>query len=210
MNWNKLACFAMATLGFTVGLFAQSLNVNGKTIETSSVRLKETIAGETVSLEQYKGEKGILVIFTCNTCPFVVGKEGGFAGWEKDYNNITLLAKAKGYGVVLVNSNEAQREDVDSPKEMIKHAKNQKYLAPYVIDKDHRLADLLQAKTTPHVYLFNGDNVLIYSGAIDNSTDPRAENIESYLVDALNAESNEIKIKETKAVGCSIKRVDKK
>ena len=210
MNWNKIAFTAVAVWGLTCGAFGQTLKVNGKAIETSSAVLKETQGGKTVSLSDYKGENGTLVIFSCNTCPFVVGREGGFAGWEKDYNNITLLAKAKGYGVVLVNSNEALRKDVDSAEEMIKHAKAQKYIAPYIIDENHKLADLLQAKTTPHVYLFNADYELIYSGAIDNGTDPRRENVESYLVDALNANGGEIKVNETKAVGCSIKRVDKK
>ncbi len=209
MIWNKFFGVLLVSIASSWTIYAQNLKVNGKNVDASSVQLMEALAGEPVSLDHYKGQNGLLVIFTCNTCPFVVGKEGGFAGWEKDYNNIIALAKAKGYGTVLINSNEAFRKDVDAPYEMLKRAKEKKYLAPYIIDTNHQLADLLEAKTTPHVYLFDGDYSLIYSGAIDNASDPRAVVRENYLVNALVAEDKGTIVRSSKPVGCSIKRVGK-
>ncbi len=187
---------------------AQDLIVKGKNVALTNVKLVTT-DNKSVSFNDYKGKNGTLVIFSCNTCPFVIGKASGFEGWEKDYNNITALAKAKGFGVVIVNANEAQRKDSDSPEKMDEHAKMNRYMAPYVIDQGHVLADVLDAKTTPHIYLFDKENKLMYTGAIDNSYDPKATVVENYLVDALNNWDKGQELKDSKAVGCSIKRVEK-
>ncbi len=74
------------------------------------------------TLENQIKKKGLIVVFSCNTCPFVVGNDD-FSGWEKQYNNLFDLASTSEIGFVLVNSNEAKREGDDSFKEMQKHAK---------------------------------------------------------------------------------------
>lgn len=188
--------------------FSQKMNMNGTVVDVSAVQLV-SVKNESKSLNDFKGENGVLIIFTCNTCPFVVGKDAGFPGWEKDYNSITALAKARGFGVVLVNSNEAERKTSDSPEKMQEHALSSHFTAPYIIDNGHKLADALQAKTTPHVYLFDNKNNLLYTGVIDNSYDPKAVVVESYLVEAINSWDKEITVKSTKPIGCSIKRVTK-
>jgi thioredoxin-related protein len=173
----------------------------------------EAVNGKSISLSDAKAENGTLVIFSCNTCPFVVGmKDGGFQGWEKDYNNIHQLAKEKGFGVILVNSNEAKRkqEDSDDTMEEMKKRSNQKgYTIPYVLDKDSKLADAFGAKTTPHIYLFDKENKLIYTGSIDNTWDPKRKEDIPYLVNALNEFDSKIKIAESEPRGCSIKRIAK-
>lgn len=208
MKWNKWFFAAIMCTSLTYSSIAQTLSVNGADVATNNISLVTT-DGKSATLKDYAKENGLIVIFSCNTCPFVVGKEGGFAGWQKDYNNITALAKAKGYGVVLVNANEAFRNDVDSPAQMVEQAAKQKYLAPYIIDQGHKLADLLEAKTTPHVYMFDNDYKLVYAGAIDNSSDPRANVVESYLVDAINGQGKDLKHTTSKPIGCSIKRTGK-
>ena len=128
----------------------------------------------------------MLVILGCNTCPFVVGNQS-MQGWQGRYNEIYDLCKRNRIGMVLVNSNEAKRANVDSFTEMQKHSENQNYDAPYVMDRDSKLADAFGASTTPHVFLMNKDFILIYKGAIDDNVNSASKVKESWLNDALNA-----------------------
>ena len=80
------------------------------------------IDNTSVSLNDLKQENGLIIIFSCNTCPFVIGNED-FEGWEKQYNDLYTKAIEKGIGLVLINSNEAKREGDDSFDEMKIHAK---------------------------------------------------------------------------------------
>ena len=75
-------------------------------------QLQSTI-GETTSLNDAKKANGILVVFSCNTCPFVVGTED-FPGWERQYNTLYDLAESWNIGMILVNSNEGKRTGADS------------------------------------------------------------------------------------------------
>ncbi|MCE2495474.1 MAG: redoxin domain-containing protein [Flavobacteriales bacterium] len=163
------------------------------------------VDGNEVNLREAMKPNGLLVIFTCNTCPFVLE-------WEETYNDLYEVASGNNMGMILVNSNEAKRTGDDSMEEMIAHAKAQNYAAPYVIDENHVVADAFGANTTPHVYLFDKNLSLIYTGCIDD----RYENSEkavtkTYLVDAMNAYSDKAAIDPavTKNKGCSIKRVKK-
>ncbi|MEQ8325010.1 MAG: redoxin domain-containing protein [Vicingaceae bacterium] len=166
--------------------------------------------GKTASLESLKKEKGLLVIFSCNTCPFVIGNEKG-EGWQGRYNELFELATSHNIGGVLVNSNEAKRDKGDSFKDMMNQAKDQNYQVDYVLDTDHLLADAFGAKTTPHIYLFDKDMKLVYKGAIDDNNASAAEVKEPWLKNALAnlAASREIDPNTTRALGCSIKRLTK-
>lgn len=161
------------------------------------------------SLKEYAGKRGLLVIFSCNTCPFVVGSDN-FEGWEKDYGKISELANKNDIGFVLVNSNEAKRKKGDGFKDMIERAKEYKYDMPYLFDEDHVVADAFGAKTTPHVYLFDASLKLIYKGSIDDSYKPRVNenNKTNFLQDAIlnDAAGETINPNTTPPKGCSIKR----
>ena len=167
------------------------------------------IDGQDWSLVDLAGENGTLVIFTCNTCPFVVGREGRSEGWEGRYNEVIAFARENGIGSVLVNSNEAKRKGDDSLEEMKQHAREAGYIAPYVVDAGHKLADGFGARTTPHIYLFDGDFRLVYRGSIDDSVNSAADVKERYLEDAINkmVAGKKVKPAITKAIGCSIKRM---
>lgn len=168
------------------------------------------ISGEQLSLNDLKLENGLCVIFSCNTCPFVVGSDGS-AGWEGRYNMITKDCAQYKVGMVLVNSNEARRNEGDSMDDMKARAKEKGLLSKYVIDNNSELANAFGAKTTPHVFLFNAEMKLVYKGAIDdNHKDPDFVD-ESFLLDAIDnlASGEEVSPADTKAVGCSIKRVKK-
>lgn len=167
------------------------------------------IDGQTMSLEDLSGKAGLLVIFSCNTCPFVVGREGRSEGWEGRYNDVASFAMGRGVGAVLINSNEAKRKGDDSMEQMKIHAYEAGYNMPYLVDEGHKLADAFGARTTPHVFLFDADDRLVYRGAIDDNVNSAEEVKERYLEDAITrmVEGKKIKPEVTKAMGCSIKRL---
>lgn len=172
----------------------------------------KNLDGSKAALGTYVKENGLLVIFSCNTCPFVVGKGETSQGWENRYNDIKEWADKYKVGLVLVNSNEAKRDKDDSFEEMVKHAADKKYNnINYVVDENHVIADAYGARTTPHVYLFNNSDNLVYRGAIDDNVDSKEEVKEQYLANALKnlAEGTEINPAVTKNLGCGIKRVMK-
>jgi peroxiredoxin len=168
------------------------------------------VDGETYSIENAANENGLLVMFTCNTCPFVVGAPGRGDGWQGRYNEVYSNALQNNVGMLMVNSNEAYRDGVDSMDAMKKHAKENNYRAPYVVDKNHQLADALGARTTPHIYLFNSDMELVYKGAIDDSNESADKVKDHWLKQALKnlAAGKPIDPNSTRQLGCSIKRVD--
>lgn len=174
-----------------------------------SAKLKmQDVSGENYSLNDLVEQNGLLVIFSCNDCPFVVGR-GDKEGWEDRYPKYSKMTSGNGIGMVLVNSNEAKRPGIDSMDEMKMRAKDKGYTTKYVLDQNSKLADAFGAKTTPHVFLFNADMVLVYKGAIDDNVDSAKGVEEYYLEDALNALVNGKRIdpNSTKNIGCSIKRV---
>lgn len=165
------------------------------------------VDGNVHTLEQLKKANGLIVIFSCNTCPFVVGSDA-FAGWEGQYNALHDLAEKANIGFVLVNSNEAKRTGDDSLEAMQSRATLMGYTMPYVVDVNAELANAFGGKTTPHVFCFDGDEKLFYRGSIDNSYDSKRTETVTYLVNAISALSTSSKLKQntTPPRGCSIKR----
>lgn len=110
--------------------------------------------------------------------------------------------------MVLVNSNEAKREKDDSFDAMKLRAEEKGYTMKYLVDTNSEVANAFGARTTPHVYLFDKDLKLIYTGSIDNTWDGQRTADIAYLKDALNLLGKGEKIKENNTVprGCSIKR----
>lgn len=198
---------------FSAGSFAWTFNGAGPddihigdSIVSADVKMN-SVAGNDVSFNDLKKKNGLLVIFSCNTCPFVVGR-GESEGWEGRYNELAEIAQRSEIGMVLVNSNAAKRDGDDSLEKMIAHANAESYQMAYVVDKDSEIANKFGAKTTPHVYLFNGESKLVYRGAIDDNNDSAEKVKAHYLKDAM-AEmiaGKEISISESRPLGCSIKR----
>jgi len=158
------------------------------------------IQGDYLSLNDVKGENGLLVIFSCNTCPWVIR-------WEDRYVTITEKYKKSGIGVIVVNSNEDQFDNKDSIDEMKKHAKDNNYNFPYVQDFGSKLAYAFGATRTPHIFLFDKNDKLVYRGAIDDNAKSAKKVEEPFLENAIEALINgqSIDVSSTKALGCSIK-----
>ena len=165
-------------------------------------RKMKDVSGKTTSLGESKTAKGLLVIFSCNTCPYVKLSEKRI----KEYSDYCL---ANGIGCIIVNSNEAQRSEADSFDAMAKYYKDQDLKCPYVVDEKSALADAFGATRTPQCFLFNAKG-LVYKGAIDDNVKDASQVKAPYLKDALGSVSRgeTPKTQETKSIGCTIKRVE--
>ncbi|MCR9131898.1 MAG: redoxin domain-containing protein [bacterium] len=161
----------------------------------------DDVSGRSLTLNSASKANGLLVIFSCNTCPWV-------ARWEDRYTDIAQIAQFNNVGMIAINSNEAYRSRGDGMDEMIRYANKANYNFPYVLDRNHEVADAFGATNTPHVFLFNADRKLIYTGSIDDNAN-RAEAVTQYfLKDAIEqmVAGEQILKATTKTLGCSIKR----
>lgn len=207
-NLFAVALIALVSAAFTFSTpddKQAGLNIGDK-LPMADTDMKAT-DGSAYNLSKVMGKKGLVVVFSCNTCPFVVGSES-FAGWEVQYNTLHQLAKDAEIGFVLVNSNAAKRAGDDSMEAMITRSGEKAYTMPYLVDENAALADAFGAKTTPHVYFFNEKGELIYQGAIDNTVDGKRKEDKNYLQQAMQDHVAGKKVSEntTPPRGCSIKR----
>ncbi|MCX6318301.1 MAG: thioredoxin family protein [Bacteroidetes bacterium] len=160
------------------------------------------ISGKEIALKDAKTEKGLLVMFSCNTCPYVVKNQ------SRTYE-VCKYAQGNGIGVAILNSNEAKRGDDDSMEEMKAYAKQQGYNWYYLEDKNSALADAFGANRTPECFLFDGSGKLVYHGAIDDNPSDASGVSRKHLMAAIDEMKNgkEITVKESRSVGCAIKRL---
>lgn len=172
----------------------------GDALPSADVNMKNA-NGKDVSLNSAMGQDGLLVMFSCNTCPFVIKN-------QPTTKQVMEYAKAHHIGMVVINSNEAKRGDDDSYNEMQKYAKEQGYTTPYLVDADSKFADMFGANHTPEVFLFDKNKKLVYKGAMnDNPGDPTGAKTMyvNNAIDAMQA-GKPINPNSTKSIGCSIKR----
>ena len=173
----------------------------GASMPKADEKLKD-ITGKDITLKSAMKENGLLVIFSCNTCPVVIKNQGRS-------KEICQYSLSKNVGVVVLNSNEANRSDEESLDAMKNYAKAQAYNWYYAVDKNSVLADAFGANRTPECFLFDKNGKLVYHGAIDdNPTDESSVN-RHHLKEAINELVNgkDVSVKKTKSVGCNIKRM---
>jgi len=188
---------------FSVPVFASNGDGQigiGSEAKYTDVKMK-AVNGEMVSLANVARDNGLLVLFSCNTCPFVMR-------WEDRYPEIKKWADKNDVGMIVLNSNYKNRDGVDSFEAMKKHAEEKDYNFHYVVDEESRIANAFGGQTTPHAFLFNDEMKLVYKGAIDNNYKSASDVKKHYLKDAIVSLANgeQIAVAETKPVGCSIKR----
>lgn len=196
---------AAALLALVVSAFAPAVGPEleiGKPLPGADIKMMD-VSGKEVSLADSKGENGLLVIFSCNTCPYVKLSESRI----KELGTVTKQNKV---GMIVINSNEAQRSEEDSFDAMKNYAKAQGYTFSYVLDKNSAVANAFGATRTPHCFLFDKAGKLAYRGAIDDNIKDPNDAKEHYLKDAVIAVATgkPVKTSSTKSVGCTIKRVD--
>lgn len=155
------------------------------------------------TLSDVADDNGLLVIFSCNTCPWV-------AKWEDRYNEVASLAAQNDVGVIALNPNERTRNRGESMDDMRRRAQKQGYNFTYALDEDHVIADAFGATRTPEVFLFDENLQLVYHGAIDDNPNSAYQVNSSYLEEAITAIVNgeEIQNSDTQIQGCTIKRTE--
>ncbi|MBK6929658.1 MAG: thioredoxin family protein [Saprospirales bacterium] len=144
--------------------------------------------------------KGYIVIFTCNHCPYAVAYQDRIIALHNKYAPM-------GYPVVAINPNDKTASPGDSFEGMQKRAREKKFPFLYLYDETQEIAKTYGATRTPHVYLLDKSRVVRYIGAIDDNHEDAGAVQERYLESAIDALSagQEITLKETKAIGCTIK-----
>ena len=160
------------------------------------------VNGKTVSLQDYPAAKGFIIVFTCNHCPYAKSYEARIIQLQQKY--------ASTYPVIAINSNDAVAYPDDSFEAMKKRAAQKKYPFVYLHDESQDVARIFGATKTPHVYLIHkeqGKNVVKYVGAIDDNYQDETAVKKRYVEEAIAAldKGLEVPVKETKAIGCSIK-----
>ena len=172
------------------------LSIGSKIPEFNSIG----IDGKTYSLESFKDNKGLIIIFSCNHCPYVQAYESRIKEIQSDY-------KDKGITVVAINSNDDVNYPDDSFENMKKRAAEQNFNFIYVRDEDQSVARNFDATHTPEIFLFDEDRKLVYTGKIDDNWQEPEKVVNHYLRNALNEmlEGIEISVPETYSIGCTIK-----
>ncbi|MGY8780177.1 MAG: redoxin domain-containing protein [Fidelibacterota bacterium] len=191
----KKSIFLALFMSFT---FAEELEL-GSSIPLGDVKMKD-ISGKSISLNQIKMDNGLLVNFSCNTCPWVVA-------WQDRYNALANASTSNKIGFITINSNERIRDRGESLNDMRDFSKKYGHDFLYTMDKGSKLATAFGATKTPHIYLFDGKGKLVYRGAIDdNARNPKMIK-ETYLMDAIQAVGRgvSVPVAETRALGCGIK-----
>jgi peroxiredoxin len=157
------------------------------------------VDGESHSLAGYADSPVLVLIQSCNHCPYVIGWEGRMVAIQRDYED-------SGVQLVAFNSNDASRYAADSFEAMRKRAQSQGFNFDYLHDEDQSLARALGSQRTPEVFVFDRDRRLRYHGTIDDSREEEHVAVH-YLRDALEAvlRGDDPPVGETHPVGCTVK-----
>ncbi len=163
--------------------------------------LLDTVTNQTLSLQKLKGEKGTVVMFICNHCPFVIHVNPEISKLGKEY-------QAKGINFVAISSNDVENYPQDAPHLMREKAQEMDYTFPYLYDETQEVAKAYDAACTPDFYLFDSDSKLVYRGQLDDSRPGNGLPLTGFdLRNAMDAllEGKAIDPNQKPSIGCNIK-----
>jgi peroxiredoxin len=157
------------------------------------------VDGQSHSLDSYADAQALVLVQSCNHCPYVQAWEDRLSAVARDYAD-------RGVRVVAVNSNDADNYPEDSFEEMQSRAAAHAFAFDYLYDEPQAVARELGAERTPEVFVYDRDRRLAYHGAIDDARD-ETEVSQRYLRDALDAvlAGQEPAVSESPPVGCTVK-----
>jgi peroxiredoxin len=157
------------------------------------------VDGRRHSLASFDAKPILVVIFSCNHCPYVKAYEDRMVSIQRDY-------APKGVQLVAINSNDEKAYPEDSFQEMVKRAKEKGFNFPYLRDETQSVVTAYGAVCTPHVFVFDSKRILRYRGRIDDSKDPAAVRVSNLrnALDDLTAQAP-VRVPDTRPFGCSIK-----
>jgi peroxiredoxin len=186
-----------------VGLVSFTPIKNGYSVgDTVSDFSLKNVDGKNVSLSSFKNNKGIIVVFDCNTCPISNAYNSRIIALSKKYEDT--------FPLVAINANDPDQSPGDSFEEMVSYAKYKGYNFPYLVDETQEIAKAFGATNTPHVFVLNRSGStykVAYIGAIDDNTRSASGATKKYVESAIDAllDGKSVSIEKTKAVGCGIK-----
>lgn len=166
-----------------------------------SFNLLDTVSDNFKNLEDVRGNKGTVVLFICNHCPFVIHVNQAIVELAHDY-------QSKDIGFVAISSNDVANYPQDSPDLMKNTALELEYPFPYLYDETQEVAKAYDAACTPDCYLFDGDLELVYRGQLDDSRPGNAKPVTAAdMRHALDCLINNTENTETQkpSIGCNIK-----
>jgi peroxiredoxin len=152
-----------------------------------------------ISLSDDIGSNGIIILFTCNHCPYVVGSESRI-------EEMALKARENNIGFVGINSNDPVNYESDSWENMVKRA-SKRMSYHYLHDADQSIATIYGAKRTPEFYLVNSSGIVVYRGRLDDSPRDPSHATTTDLSDAIDSliAGEPISQERTESIGCSVK-----
>ena len=156
-----------------------------------------------VSLSDYNGDKGVIVVFTCNHCPYAKLYEQRIIELHEKYAPM-------GYPVVAINPNDPKKVPDDSFENMQMRSEEKQYPFVYLFDETQKTAKDFEASRTPHVFILEKKQTqfrVSYIGAIDDSPQSADSAKKFYVQNALTEmdKGESVEVSETKAIGCTIK-----
>lgn len=158
------------------------------------------VDGKTYSLQDFSGANVLVVVFSCNHCPYVQAYEDRMIAFENEYGprNVHLVA---------INSNETSNYPEDNFDEMVKRARGKRFNFPYLRDDDQRVAEAFGATHTPEFFVFDAERRLRYHGKMDDNYQNPSAVKRRYLKEAVDAllGSKAVVEPETHSIGCTIK-----
>jgi len=168
-------------------------------IETAPAFDLPGVDGRNHSLEEYADAPVLVLVQSCNHCPYVLAWEGRIDALQREYAD-------RGVRIVAINSNNAAAYPADSFDAMVTHARDADYSLDYLSDESQAIAKALGAERTPEAYVFDEDRKLVYHGAVDDNRDEK-DVTQRYLRDAIDAALAGAlpPIADTPAVGCTVK-----
>jgi peroxiredoxin len=157
-----------------------------------------------ISLSDYKNAKGLIIIFTCNTCPYAVAYEERLVKMNNKY-------KEKGFPLITINPNNPEVREGDSFENMKVRAKEKGFNFPYLFDDGQKVYPKFGATKTPHAYVLSNSSGVFtveYIGAIDDNYKNENKVKIKYIEKAVNQllKGEKVSEPETRAIGCSIKK----
>lgn len=158
------------------------------------------VDGKVYSLSDFRDKRVLVVMFTCNHCPYVQAYEDRIIDLQREFGE-------RGVIFVGINSNDDRKYPEDSFENMVRRAEQKGYNFPYLRDESQEVARAYGATHTPHIFVFDEQRRLRYTGKIDDNWREPEKVKERYLRDAILSllEGKEIRIPETYAIGCTIK-----
>jgi peroxiredoxin len=158
------------------------------------------IDGKRYSLGSFAGKPVLVVIFSCNHCPYVKSVEDEMVAIQRDY-------AAKGVQLVAINSNDEKAYPEDGFTEMVKRSKEKGFNFPYLRDETQRVVTAYGAVCTPHVFAFDSGRSLRYRGRIDDRKKESKAIASHELRDALDdlTTGRQVRVPDAQPFGCSIK-----